>query len=340
MGIIRQLRNYFTKQNIYPQTVEQAIYDTEGRRLDNKLANGVANPNLLINADFRNPVNQREFITTNKSGYIIDRWTAILNNTSYTVSKGNNVITLEKIVGGGYCGMRQYLEFPESYLGKKLTFSIKYNKLIGDAIAYIRLITPSGTIYLGETRLSSDNDLVSVSVEVPTNLSVTSIDFSIYVGKKEVGSTSWTDSQASKLEVEWIKLEEGEIATPFRPRLYAEELQLCKRYYNNFKCKDSFIHFHGNVANSTDIRAIVPFECEMRTVPTMRYNKGTGTQEDGVTVYQFSKGTMEVNNISMLQHTNRQGYLGVSTSGTGLSVDTVAFLRIKGTGYIEFDAEL
>ena len=63
MGIIRQLRNYFTKQNIYPQTVEQAIYDSEGRRLDNKIANGLSNPNLLINADFRNPVNQRGYVT-------------------------------------------------------------------------------------------------------------------------------------------------------------------------------------------------------------------------------------------------------------------------------------
>lgn len=37
MAIIRTLKKWLTKEVIYPQTVEQAIYDTNGVRLDNKL---------------------------------------------------------------------------------------------------------------------------------------------------------------------------------------------------------------------------------------------------------------------------------------------------------------
>lgn len=37
MGVIKQLKDFSTKENIYPQTVTKAIYDEEGNRLDNEL---------------------------------------------------------------------------------------------------------------------------------------------------------------------------------------------------------------------------------------------------------------------------------------------------------------
>ena len=66
----------------------------------------------------------------------------------------------------------------------------------------------------------------------------------------------------SSIQIEWIKLEQGSIATPFAPRPYAEELLLCQRYYKVLQAT-GFIGYGSASANTIN----VPCEHMMRLTP-------------------------------------------------------------------------
>lgn len=208
MGIIRQLKNWFTKQNIYPQTVEQAIYDSEGRRLDNKIANGLSNPNILINADFRNPVNQRGQ-TVYSNGYSIDRWIA---SSTCTITVKDGCIGATNTDANTF--IYQKIEFPKSYIGRTLTLTFSTS----NGLYSITKTIPSQFDGLIHNWYGEERDGVCASIYID---SANSLCFTL----------ECRNTNGGNIDIYWAKLEEGEIATPFRPRLYEEELLLCKRYY-------------------------------------------------------------------------------------------------------------
>lgn len=247
-SVIRQLKNWFTKQNIYPQTVEQAIYDSEGRRLDNKIANGLSNPNLLINADFRNPVNQRGETSHSSSGYWIDRWEQYLDFG--IISLTTDGISID--ASSTPVSLRQKLESPDKYLNRTMTFSICIRLDTTDASGTIYIGCPNVTNEVGLRTTGVDGEFRVVSVTFTLDSYNTFIAPSIYLGK-------------GKATVMWAKLEEGEIATPFRPRLYAEELQLCKRYFQVIYQNAINIPWYDD----NNFRFYIQFEQRMRSVPTV-----------------------------------------------------------------------
>ena len=63
MAIIRQLKKWITKENIYPQPVEQAVYDAEGNRLDNKIL-GIKNEIAALNSQLSRILVSQKFTTT------------------------------------------------------------------------------------------------------------------------------------------------------------------------------------------------------------------------------------------------------------------------------------
>lgn len=304
-SVIRQLKNWFTKQNIYPQTVEQAIYDSEGRRLDNKIANGLSNPNLLINSDFRNPVNQRGEASHSSSGYWIDRWEQYVDfGTLSLTADGINIDASSTPVS-----LRQKLESPDKYLNRTMTFSV-----------CIRLDTTDarGVIYIGCSDVTNDVDLRTTGVDgefrvVSVTFTLGSYDTfiapSIYLGK-------------GKATVMWAKLEEGEIATPFRPRLYAEELQLCKRYYQKVALFDSYLDY----VTGDSIRFSKTFPT-MRAKPTC-LDKGILIRSNTVTQSGFEKSFTVGSSCN----------LTITCTKKSHSLNYTNYLSLGGI--IELDAEL
>lgn len=69
--------------------------------------------------------------------------------------------------------------------------------------------------------------------------------------------------------VDWTKLEIGQIATPFSPRLFGEELSLCQRFFytaDRHQCVGSFVNGDG-----TKIVVGIPIPVTMRTLnPTFK----------------------------------------------------------------------
>ena len=129
------------------------------------------------------------------------------------------------------------------------------------------------------------------------------------------------DSTSNEWYLTGVQLELGSVATPFEHRSHADELQLCKRYYNEFGPDGTsgapIVNF---MQNSTDRIPIPPLHPIMRATPTV-----TGTNP----LTEFSSGTTR--SVSSYQTVGRTGggYIQL-----GASCSNPVYVLVK------FDAEL
>ena len=170
-------------------------------------AEAIYRPNLLINGDFQ--VWQRgESITlanVSETGYkyLADRWCRYFSSTS------SDSEIYEKVSNGmkytsttsSNATITQLLETGLKS-GNKYTLSASVNDII-------HIMTFDGQVDKSEGILSYAKPATTIPHD--------RIMFSI----------------SNNDIVNWIKLEQGSIATPFVPRLIAEETMLCQRYYYN-----------------------------------------------------------------------------------------------------------
>ena len=267
MSVIRQLKNWFTKQNIYPRTVEQAIYDSNGRRLDNKLENGIANPNILINSGFGNLVNQRGYVSGTRivHDYSIDRW-----KTLGILNLNGDYVRLNSIqIGSGETGsgetlgyIVQRIEFPQEFRNKTVTLSLRYKT--DDVDCYLGLHTiesGTGRVRVYFVNLPTTNGAwktYSATIQCE-DIDYDSFEYCVYIGNILEELNAWYDynsplsvKKETTIDIMWAKLEDGNVPTPYKPRLYAEKLALCRRYFR-----------YG----STDTQSMYDFP--MRVTPTI-----------------------------------------------------------------------
>lgn len=209
-----------------------------------------SNPNLLINGDFRNPINQRGATSYTSNGwekmpYSIDRWYLLGHDNSVSLTINENSVKLTSTTkNDGH--FRQALE-------KELngTYTVTVEVLSG---------TPNLYTNNGKTPLVVGKNTITLS-----------------------GTFTWFGVSVagySSVEIGYIKVEQGSVATPFIPRLYAEELALCQRYY--FSANLSHVHAHRIWMNErggdflVDVMTSVP----MRTTPTFTLVKCSGMYDN------------------------------------------------------------
>lgn len=254
MALIKNIKN-FLGETVYPITKMKAVYDDNGKRLDSLLKEGVSNPNLLINANFANPVNQRGYVsgtTTTVRGYSIDRW--ILNKAGISLTMQDTGITINP-VSASDAQFQQFIEFPETYFGRTLTLSASVDGVIyrGEPLAIP--VDTTASVWGSSCKFGND-DYIRIRV---------------YNGSIYCQSYITSDGPLHNSIINWIKIEEGEIATPFRPRTYAEELQLCMRYFQVIGDSSGNNHEFFNIMECTKTSAY--FEqslfVPMRVTPTM-----------------------------------------------------------------------
>ena len=181
----------------------------------NALANlpTISNPNLLINSDFRHPVNQRlqTSYTFNGTGvsYTIDRWCM---NYHSTLIVNDGYVTLQ---GNTDSNNYWYQHLEHAVTG---TFTVS---------VYVRSITNTNG-YMGFYTVDDDNGeyrrfTVSAGLNVIT-FNATNLN--------RVGFVAYKTGTIANIE--WIKLEQSNVATQFVPRPYGEEMALCRRYYKKY----------------------------------------------------------------------------------------------------------
>lgn len=162
-------------------------------QLANYLGKKFSNPNLLINPDFK--INQRGSANYTSNGYTVDRW-KVNNGTVKPQSNGVSVTLNNK---------GQFIQLFENTLSGTYTATIKVTSITGDCVLFIG----SHSLQLNKAG----------TFTITENGSITGI--SLY--KSTAGTCT--------INVEYIKLEQGSVSTPFIVPDYTTELTKCERYY-------------------------------------------------------------------------------------------------------------
>lgn len=203
-GEIPDLSAYAKKSDIPTKLpADGGNADTVGGLHADEIAN---NPNLLINPDFK--INQRgdTSVVSSYSGlYCVDRWR--VNGTCTQTSSGVTVSS----TGSSY-GYGNFYQIIENIPSGSLSLSVKcYGKIfeltgIDASAAYsaeLSITDGNGTI-VGKVRTSNSDGMYAVEFMV---------------------------NSSCEIQIEWVKLEVGSIATPFVSPDPATELMKCQRYY-------------------------------------------------------------------------------------------------------------
>ena len=213
-------------------------YADNADTLDGLHANEIAsNPNLLINPDFK--INQRGQSEYTSAGYTVDRW-ATQTYCKVTVKNGGGV-RLDSI---GAIGTGFYQAYDGDLSGNTVTLSIK--------------ASGSGSLRIGIWDTSTKTVTLD---DTPA----------VYSHTFEIGNDAtfgmWLSANGEYAEIEWVKLELGNIATPFVPPETTTELLKCRRYYQ----KLCFFRVPMAYHDTSIITWFIPF-VPMRTTPTVVIN--------------------------------------------------------------------
>ena len=224
------------------------------------LETAFSNPNLLINSDFRNPINQRGASSYNSDTswnmyYTIDRW-AIQHGANMVVNSSS--IKLTNTSGVNPSVFLQKLENPlplDTY-----TLTINVASIVN--IPFVQLADGDGNFHTLD--LKQGKNVLTLTTKVA------SVEFAIDANQE--------------LEIEWVKLEQGSIATPFVPRPYGEELALCQRYYQVISSLYLYCNeYNGSISYFNGIVLATP----MRTIPTATFNEGFAVIQNAKEIAYF-----------------------------------------------------
>ena len=254
---IDQIKNYLSNLLGAINNIENGnivVKNSENANNSNiaRIAQNVSNPNILINGDFR--INQRGLKTyTEHNKYTVDRWQLL-----YGSLEVNSDGSITHTSTNNWQGLRQYIEYPSRYAGKTVTFSMMADStsirlaqigVLKNGASTATTLANSGSIQAGKT-------INIFSVTFPAD--ITDND-KLYV-------LLYTPQANQSVTYYWTKLEIGTSPTEFIPRLYAEELALCQRYYqviNNLRLT-GFVSGVGYAATS------IHYINEMRIKPTIK----------------------------------------------------------------------
>lgn len=236
--------------------IVQDIKEKVGDKLD--VVSQLSNPNLLINGDFRNPINQRGKTQYTSNEYCVDRWTK-WNNT-FTTSIQDGFLQNR----GTWITLLQYIEGCQKIFKRGTVFTmsakVKCEKNRGVTFSYYdHTANRSIGERCPEIAVGTDWKIIKHTVTVNVDTVNPNTAFCI--------EASWSDTDTAALDIEWIKLELGSVATPFVPRPYAEELALCQRYY---ECST---HTSRGLIGSDLLRLSfdVQYKQTKRIVPTLKF---------------------------------------------------------------------
>ena len=87
-------------------------------------------------------------------------------------------------------------------------------------------------------------------------------------------TSTWYTTNDATLEITGVQLEVGSVATDFEHRSYAQELQLCKRYYQKI-ISSGLYGFMATYHTSSRVQGTINLPVEMRTTPTLEQVSGS-----------------------------------------------------------------
>lgn len=179
-------------------------------------SNDIGLPNLLINPDFRNPINQRELSEYTAAGYTIDRW-RISTNGNLTINQ--NSITITALNDNP----TYFLQIFENYYmldGMDVTLSV----------------------------CDENDNVISRSGKVPSgDVEQTTSILSVPIGACQFILWKRNDGKllaqvhipaGETVTLKWAKLEAGAKYTKFSPPDFGTELIKCQRFFQLHSTND------------------------------------------------------------------------------------------------------
>ena len=167
-----------------------------------------------------------------------------------------------------------------------------------------------------------------------TSSSVTLNAWGAYVSAERIPdvTTTWFTTNDATFEITGVQLEVGSVATDFEHRSFAQELQLCKRY---FQVPAGGGNFTGNTTyyRSGNIETQIKFEPEMRATPTFVATTGTN--------YYYFYRDNSFDNFNSWGSINAMGSKGGAINASTSSANNgIAGGMLLNGGVLTFSAEL
>ena len=144
-----------------------------------------------------------------------------------------------------------------------------------------------------------------------------------------------------------IQLEVGEQATPFEHRSYAEELELCKRYFQKFGGGANKHIAHVYAPSTSELALILRFAPEMRVTPSVDWSSDTTDltyRYNANNSQNFDRGNLN-NDGGLGQVTPQGGSMWISGWSHGQSSNDGGEIRVLSVSpeeflFLQFDSEL
>lgn len=222
-------------------------------------------PNILINGDFK--VWQRGTSFYRPNGYYTaDRWvvSCSVNDacavTPLSLNLGLAIHEVQNGYAGSFTDLTQIIENYEDYRGKTVTLSSSVASVSAGVSADIYVTDGVGTSHVGTFATAG---IKSFSHAVSASASYLKVIIRMYRDTAPYDAT---------LQINWIKLEQNDHATPFIPRLYNEELIMCKRYYQKM---GKGLPGYSSDTTSNLFGFLAQFPVSMRVAPTVSFLKSS-----------------------------------------------------------------
>lgn len=139
----------------------------------------------------------------------------------------------------------------------------------------------------------------------------------------------------NQYNLEGVQAEIGAVATPFEHRSYADELRLCRRYFQRWT-QPPVRGVMLQPANAVCARMGMPLPVRMRVAPSLAIS-GTMSVYDGVNTGTFAALTNNWSTPESLEFDTGATTIAAGSAGT---VVRAAVLYQNGTGWIDLTAEL
>lgn len=191
----------------------------------------------------------------------------------------------------------------------------------------------------GHADLQFDNDNgtgleLSISPYLPTANTDSSVTLDAWMTRVSSQRTpdytqTWASTADATFDITGVQLEVGQVATPFEHRSYADELQRCERYFQQFQA----IQFAA-VGSSSVLTYSTNLHPPMRATPTYEVTGALNAQQPFV--HDRNQTTAHVGIYTGAQNTEHGGYLRFNNFSGGGSLTTgTTYMLMQNSSYTD-----